>query len=65
MIDFKKLEMADIEIVSGPANPALDRAFSEFLKARNAMQASRAIPRSKKASPIPSARTSKTKSISR
>jgi hypothetical protein len=34
MIDFKALEMADIEINSGPPNPAMDKAFSEFLKAR-------------------------------
>ncbi|HET6399911.1 MAG TPA: hypothetical protein VFH95_00780 [Candidatus Kapabacteria bacterium] len=34
MIDFKELEMADIEVVSGPANSAVDRAFSKFLKDR-------------------------------
>jgi hypothetical protein len=65
MIDFKKLEMADIEIVRGPANPALDRAFSEFLNARKAIQASSTLPKKKKASSIPSTRTTKRKSISR
>jgi len=34
MIDYNALEMADIEINSGPPNPAMDKAFSEFLKAR-------------------------------
>jgi hypothetical protein len=38
MIDFKKLEMADIEVVSGPPNSELDKAFSAFLKDRRAKE---------------------------
>lgn len=34
MIDFKQLEMADIEVRSGTKDPAVDRAFSEFLSDR-------------------------------
>jgi hypothetical protein len=35
MIDFKKLERADIWIASDPLTPEQEKAFSKFLKERN------------------------------
>jgi hypothetical protein len=49
MIDFKKLDKADIWIASEEPTPEQDMAFSEFLKAYRAKEA-----RSKKARTIPS-----------
>ena len=49
MIDFKKLDKADIWIASEEPTPEQDKAFSEFLKAYRAKEA-----RSKNARPIPS-----------
>ncbi len=49
MIDFKKLDKADIWIASEEPTTEQDKAFSEFLKARREKEA-----RSKKARPIPS-----------
>jgi hypothetical protein len=47
MIDFKKLDKADIWIASEEPTPEQDKAFSEFLKAYKAKQA-----HSKKSLPI-------------
>lgn len=45
MIDFKKLDHADIWIASETPTPEEDRAFSEFLKKYKAKQARSKKPR--------------------
>jgi hypothetical protein len=52
MIDFEKLDRADIWIVSEEPTPEGDKLLSEYIKAYKAKEA-----RSKKARPIPSAGT--------
>jgi membrane-bound lytic murein transglycosylase B len=51
MIDFKKLDRADLWIASDPLTPEQEKAFSEFLKTRRVKPA-----RIKSARSIPSAR---------
>jgi hypothetical protein len=51
MIDFKKLDRADIWIASEEPTPEGDKAFSEFLKAYKAKEA-----QSKKGTPVPAIR---------
>ncbi len=50
--DYDKLDDMDIYIQSGPPNPELDKAFSEFLKAHKAKEAAKQA-RSKNAKHIP------------
>lgn len=52
-IDFEALKYADFEVVNGPTNAAVDKAFSTFLKKHRAKQASEAKPRAKNARPLP------------
>jgi hypothetical protein len=58
-IDFEALKHADFEVVNGPRNPELDKAFSAFLRERHAKEAQSgetAVPRSKKARSLPAKR---------
>jgi Asp-tRNA(Asn)/Glu-tRNA(Gln) amidotransferase A subunit family amidase len=58
-IDFEALKYADFEVVNGPTNPEVDKAFSAFLKelrAKEARLAETEMPRTKKPLPLPSTR---------
>jgi hypothetical protein len=52
MIDFKKLDRADLWIASDPLTPEQEKAFSEFLKARKVKEVRkrslRSIPQARK-----------------
>lgn len=58
-IDFEALKYADFEVISGPRDPVVDKAFSAFLKERRekeAQQREKNAPRSKKAKSLPAKR---------
>ena len=57
-IDFEALKYADFEVVNGPTDPVVDKAFSEFLKKRRAGQAllDNSAKPGKKPRPLPSNR---------
>lgn len=56
MIDFKKLDRADLWIASDPLTSEQEEAFSKFLKARREKQSSPAMHIAKSARSIPQAR---------
>ena len=59
-IDFEALKYADFEVVNGPTDPVVDKAFSEFLKKRRAEQAylAETETRRKNTRPLPAKRKS-------